>query len=234
VIDLQEISKWYLADRVSVPVLKDVSFHIEAGEFVALIGPSGSGKTTLMNIIGLLDAPSSGSIYIAGQEVSKFKPSQAAKLRNLAIGFVFQAFHLLPHLTALDNVAMPLIYRGIGRRIREELATEMLDHVGLGSFTARFPAQLSGGQRQRVAIARSLVGKPSILLADEPTGNLDTRAAAEIMDLFRTIQNEMDVTIVLVTHDLGLAAQCPRQLKLRDGILQKEQEELASYPEKMT
>lgn len=226
VIDLHDISKWYLAGRVSVPVLKNISFRIEAGEFIALTGPSGSGKTTLMNIIGLLDAPSSGSLCIEGQETAQFRPSASARLRNATIGFVFQAFHLLPHLTALDNVALPLIYRGVGKKLRHGVAAEMLHHVGLGSYAGRLPTQLSGGQRQRVAIARALVGSPRILLADEPTGNLDSRAAAEIMRLFRQIQHDMNVTIVLVTHDLGLAEQCQRQLRLRDGALENAQSEL--------
>jgi putative ABC transport system ATP-binding protein len=223
-IELVGISKHYAAGRVLTPVLRDISLRIGQGELAALTGPSGSGKTTLMNIIGLLDGASSGVIHIDGQNVSRLTRAQAAQLRNAAIGFVFQAFHLLPHLTALDNVAMPLIYRGMPKAERRAVAAEKLDRVGLGALLSRRPAELSGGQRQRVAIARALVGGPRLLLADEPTGNLDTRAAAEIMNLFVAIRDALRVTIIVVTHDPGVAALCPRRIVLRDGLLRDDRQ----------
>jgi putative ABC transport system ATP-binding protein len=231
VIEMLGISKHYTAGRVLTPVLRDVSLRIDRGEFVALTGPSGSGKTTLMNIMGLLDRPSSGSIRLDGLDVSRFTLEQGARLRNAAIGFVFQAFHLLPHLTALDNVALPLIYRGVVKAERRAIAARKLDRVGLGSFLLRHPAELSGGQRQRVAVARALAGDPRLLLADEPTGNLDSRAAAEIMNLFVEIRNELHVTVVLVTHDVEIAARCPRRILLRDGVLQEDQRAFDHAPE---
>jgi putative ABC transport system ATP-binding protein len=230
-IELVGISKHYAASRVLTPVLRDICLRIGQGELVALTGPSGSGKTTLMNIIGLLDGASSGAIHIDGRDVSRLTRAQAARLRNAQIGFVFQAFHLLPHLTALDNVAQPLIYRGIARRERRVIAAEKLDRVGLGALLSRFPAELSGGQRQRVAIARALVGDPGLLLADEPTGNLDSRAAAEIMSVFAAIRDALRVTIIVVTHDPGVAALCPRRIVLRDGSLREDRRLAEGVPE---
>jgi putative ABC transport system ATP-binding protein len=216
-IKLDGVSKHYVTGEIHVPVLRNICLSISQSEFVALTGQSGSGKTTLMNIIGLLDKPSSGSLAIDGYEPAKFSPEHAARFRNASIGLVFQAFHLLPHLTALDNVALPLIYRGIGRKDRRAVAEQKLDQVGLGSFLARRPAELSGGQRQRVAIARALIGDPKLLLADEPTGNLDSRAADEVMNLFVRMRDRSNLTTVLVTHDPSIARRCHRQIILRDG-----------------
>ena len=200
-------------------VLHSVSIAIEAGECVALTGPSGSGKTTLMNIMGLLDAPSSGRLWIAGEDAARGRSHRMAQIRNGVIGFVFQSFHLLPHLSALDNVAMPLIYRGLAKRERRALAAGQLERLGLGSLTHRRPAELSGGQRQRVAVARALVGGPKLLLADEPTGNLDSASARDVMALFFSISRELGITAVVVTHDEALARQCARRVVMQDGVL---------------
>ncbi|MCJ2126314.1 ABC transporter ATP-binding protein [Methylobacterium sp. J-077] len=181
------------------------------------MGASGSGKTTLMNLIGLLDRPSHGEIHLDGVPTAYLRDDDLAVLRNRRIGFVFQAFHLLPRLPALDNVALPLLYRGLGKRLRRARAAEALHKVGLADRASHRPDELSGGQRQRVAIARALVGGPTLLLADEPTGNLDSRAADDIMALFLALNRDLGVTILIVTHDPAVAARCPRRIVMRDG-----------------
>lgn len=217
-IDMQHLNKSYWADKTEVPVLKDVCFTVEAGEYVSIMGPSGSGKSTLMNIIGCLDVPSAGTYLLNGESVSEKSDSEMSKLRNSTIGFVFQNFNLLPRETALENVALPLLYGGVGRRERTERARQALEDVGLGERLTFFPTQLSGGQKQRVAIARAMVGKPKLLLADEPTGALDTASGKQIMELFREL-NKQGVTIVMITHEPEIAAYADRTLYIRDGQL---------------
>jgi putative ABC transport system ATP-binding protein len=216
VLDIKNLSKSYGTDS-SLVVLRDVGLHIASGEFCALTGPSGSGKTTLMNLIGLLDRPSCGSINIGGTPAERLSADQTAQLRNRLIGFVFQSFHLLPRYSAVDNAALPLLYRGIGKRERQAMALSALEQVGLRDRASHRPGELSGGQRQRVAIARALIGGPSLLLADEPTGNLDSRTADEIMTLFLKLNAELGLTVIIVTHDSTIAARCPRRIVMRDG-----------------
>ncbi|MDR6818774.1 putative ABC transport system ATP-binding protein [Neorhizobium sp. 2083] len=213
---LKAVSKTY-GGRNTVSVLENVTLTVQRGDFCALTGASGSGKTTLMNLIGLLDRPTNGEIEIDGIKTSGLTPESTARLRNETIGFVFQAFHLLPRYSSLDNVALPLLYRGTGKGRRRILAAGALDLVGLAGRSAHRPEELSGGQRQRVAIARALVGNPSILLADEPTGNLDSGTADEIMSLFLKLNVEFGMTVILVTHDPTIAARCPRRIVMRDG-----------------
>ena len=217
-IEMQHLDKSYWADKTEVPVLKDVCFTVEEGEYVSIMGPSGSGKSTLMNIIGCLDVPSAGTYLLNGESVSEKSDSEMSKLRNSTIGFVFQNFNLLPRETALENVALPLLYGGVGRRERTERARQALEDVGLGERLTFFPTQLSGGQKQRVAIARAMVGKPKLLLADEPTGALDTATGKQIMELFREL-NKQGVTIVMITHEPEIAAYADRTLYIRDGQL---------------
>ena len=217
-IDMQHLNKSYWADKTEVPVLKDVCFTVEEGEYVSIMGPSGSGKSTLMNIIGCLDVPSAGTYLLNGESVSEKSDSEMSKLRNSTIGFVFQNFNLLPRETALENVALPLLYGGVGRKERTERARQALENVGLGDRLTFFPTQLSGGQKQRVAIARAMVGKPKLLLADEPTGALDTASGKQIMALFREL-NKQGVTIVMITHEPEIAAYADRTLYIRDGQL---------------
>ena len=218
-IELRKVSKIYDLGEVKVEALKDVSLDIQKGEFVALIGPSGSGKSTLMNIIGCLDHPSKESSYrLDNEEVSGLNPDRLAQVRNRQIGFIFQNFNLLARTSALENVEVPLLYNPtIPRRERKRIATEILDRVGLGNRMDHHPNQLSGGQQQRVAIARALINCPPILLCDEPTGNLDTRTAKEIMTLFRDLNEKEGLTVILVTHDLDVARRAKRALVLMDG-----------------
>lgn len=218
-LSIENITKTYRSRAGSLPVLTRVSLEIRRGELCALTGASGSGKTTLMNLIGLLDRPDEGSIRIDGIDTAVLRESHVAALRNRLIGFVFQSFHLLPRLSALDNVALPLLYRGMGKAGRRSLAAAALERVGLAARTAHHPEEMSGGQRQRVAIARALVGAPPLLLADEPTGNLDSHAADDIMGLFLALNRDTGVTILIVTHDPTIAARCPRRIVMRDGCV---------------
>ena len=217
-IEMQHLDKSYWADKTEVPVLHDICLCVEEGEYVSIMGPSGSGKSTLMNIIGCLDVPSAGSYLLGGESVGEKSDKELSKLRNSTIGFVFQNFNLLPRETALENVALPLLYGGVGRRERTERARQALEDVGLGDRLTFFPTQLSGGQKQRVAIARAMVGKPKLLLADEPTGALDTASGKQIMELFREL-NKQGVTIVMITHEPEIAAYADRTLYIRDGQL---------------
>ncbi len=217
-IEMQHLDKSYWADKTEVPVLKDICLTVEEGEYVSIMGPSGSGKSTLMNIIGCLDVPSDGTYLLNGEDIGEKSDNEMSKLRNSTIGFVFQNFNLLPRETALENVALPLLYGGVGRRERLIRAQEALENVGLGDRLTFFPTQLSGGQKQRVAIARAMVGQPKLLLADEPTGALDTASGKQIMELFREL-NRQGVTIVMITHEPEIAAYADRTVYIRDGQL---------------
>ncbi len=218
ILNLQNIFKDYQQDKLVVPVLKDVSFQVEEGEYVAIMGPSGSGKTTLMNIIGCLDKPTSGTYELAGENVEKLKDKELSDLRLKSIGFVFQSFHLMPRESAAENVALPLSYAGVRKKERRERAQKALERVGLGERVDFKPTQLSGGQKQRVAIARAMVNNPKILLADEPTGALDSKSGAQVMELFEQL-NEEGVTIVMITHDPKIAAQAKRVIRIIDGVI---------------
>ncbi|HUX62971.1 ABC transporter ATP-binding protein [Sulfuricella sp.] len=200
-----------------VPVLYDVNLSIAAGEFVAIMGPSGSGKSTFMNILGCLDTPTSGHYFLNGRDVAQLSPDELAHLRNGLIGFVFQGFNLLKRVTALDNVALPLLYAGLGRAERRIRALEMLRQTGLEKFALSLPNQLSGGQQQRVAIARALINRPPLILADEPTGNLDTNTSQEIMEIFTRLNREQGMTVILVTHELDIARYAHRMVRFVDG-----------------
>lgn len=221
IIHLQDIRKSYFMGKQELQVLKGIDLDIRNNEYVALMGPSGSGKSTLMNILGCLDSPSSGQYILNGQDVSKMADDDLADVRNKEIGFVFQQFNLLPRLTALENVALPLVYAGVGRKQRTEMAMAVIQKVGLEDRSHHKPNELSGGQCQRVAIARALVNNPSIILADEPTGNLDTKTSKEIMDIFTQIQ-EAGNTVVLVTHEEDIANYAKRVVRLRDGLIESD------------
>jgi putative ABC transport system ATP-binding protein len=217
-IRLQGVTKQYQMGDQTVHALQGIDLDIGRNEMIAFIGASGSGKSTMMNIVGCLDRPSSGEYWLNGREVATMSGDDLARVRNQEIGFIFQSFHLLPRASALDNVAQPLIYRGVPLRERLALAEQALQRVGLGARVHHRPNELSGGQRQRVAIARALVGKPSILLADEPTGNLDSSTSLEIMDLIREL-HVGGQTVVIVTHEPEIAEQCQRVVRLRDGLV---------------
>jgi putative ABC transport system ATP-binding protein len=219
VILLEEIRKNYIMGRQELQVLKSISLGIRRNEYVALMGPSGSGKSTLMNILGCLDSPSSGRYILNGNDVSKMVDAELAEIRNKEIGFVFQQFNLLPRLTALENVALPLVYAGISKKRRTEMAMEVITKVDLQDRSHHRPNELSGGQCQRVAIARALVNNPSIILADEPTGNLDTKTSYEIMNIFSKIHSEGN-TVVLVTHEEDISNYARRVIRLRDGVIE--------------
>lgn len=216
IIQIENLTKIYDTGSIQVEALKSVSLNVDKNEYVAIMGASGSGKSTLMNIIGCLDRMTSGKYILDGEDVSKLNDTQLAEIRNKKIGFVFQAFNLLPRLTALGNVELPMIYAGIPGSQRYKRAKEALEKVGLGDRIHHRPNELSGGQKQRVAIARALVNNPAILLADEPTGNLDTKSSIEIMDIFESL-NEEGVTIVMVTHEADIASHTKRNVVFRDG-----------------
>ena len=221
IIELRDICKDYIQDKMVIPVLKHVSFSMKEGEYVAVMGPSGSGKTTLMNIVGCLDQATSGEFVLDGQDMGKCSDNEMSDIRLKKIGFVFQSFQLLPRQTALENVALPLIYAGVSRKERQKLAAAALERVGLADRMEFKPNQLSGGQKQRVAIARAMVNSPEILLADEPTGSLDSKSGSQVMDLFRQLSRE-GVSILMITHDAGIAAHADRILEIRDGKIRGE------------
>jgi ABC-type lipoprotein export system ATPase subunit len=217
-IELRDVRRVYDLGEVEVHALRSVTLDIDLGEYVALVGPSGSGKSTLMNTLGCLDRPSHGSYLLDGQEIVTMTRDQRAAIRNRQLGFVFQNFNLLNRTSAIENVELPLMYgRGISGRERRDRAKEMLEKVGLGDRLDHHPSQLSGGQQQRVAIARALVNRPSILMADEPTGNLDSKTSREVIELFRKLNQEQKITVILVTHDQNVARNAKRTLVLRDG-----------------
>lgn len=218
-IHLDNIKRSFMLGKESVPVLNGITLAIDPGEFVAIMGPSGSGKSTLMNIIGCLDKPTEGDYYLAGENVSHYNDKELARVRNQSIGFVFQQFHLLPRLSALKNVELPMIYAGVSKKERQARAEEALIKVGLSDRMNHLPNALSGGQKQRVAIARAIVNQPKLILADEPTGALDSKTSVDIMDQFNKL-NEEGVTIVVVTHESEVAQYANRTIMVRDGLLQ--------------
>jgi len=219
-ISVSGLSKYYLEN---MPVLKDVNFNIESGEFVAIMGHSGSGKSTLMNILGCLDTATDGHYYLEGRDTAALNSDELALLRNRLIGFVFQGFNLLPRSSILDNIGLPLLYSGKSKAERREKASMMLERVGLAQFGDRRPNQLSGGQQQRVAIARALVTDPKLILADEPTGNLDTQTGEDIMKIFQTLNEDQNITIILVTHEADIAAHAKRLIRVVDGKIATDQ-----------
>jgi len=219
IIETHEINKTYKMGSEIIQALKSVSISVNKGEYVAFMGPSGSGKSTLMNIIGCLDTPTSGTYVLNNKDVSDMTENELAEIRNKEIGFVFQTFNLLPRASCLENVALPLVYAGLSKTHREEIAFQALDNVGLGDRTKHRPNELSGGQRQRVAIARALVNNPSIILADEPTGNLDSKTSYGIMELFHELHSKGN-TIIMVTHEDDIAHYAHRVVRLRDGLIE--------------
>jgi len=223
-IELQAVHKTYFLGEVELPVLLGISLNVARGEFVSLMGVSGSGKSTLMNILGCLDYPTTGEYWLDGQEISRLTAKEQARLRNRMIGFVFQSFNLLPRTTALENVRMPLTYNreNLSEHQMNQRATELLGKFGLADRADHLPSQLSGGQQQRVAIARSLVNNPQVLLADEPTGNLDSRTSAELLQTFQRLNRSDGLTIILVTHDPGVAQHAQRIIHIKDGLIEKE------------
>ena len=219
ILDLRAIEKRYGTVKNPVPVLRGISLRVEAGEYVAIVGPSGSGKSTLLNILGCLDRPSAGQYFLAGDDVARMDDRSLSRIRNTRIGFVFQSFHLVSHLTVVENVEMPLFYRRVGRRERRRRALDLLERVGLGHRVKHVPSELSGGECQRTAIARALTNEPALLLADEPTGNLDSVTSKAILAVLREL-NETGRTIVMITHDVDVARAARRRVALRDGLIE--------------
>ncbi len=215
----RDVTRVYRMEGLEVPALRGVTLTVERGAYLAIVGPSGSGKSTLMHLLGGLDRPTSGELYIDGRDVSRLSPIELAQLRNRTIGFVFQSFHLLARTSAVDNVSLPLVYAGVRASVRRRRAAEMLERVGLGHRMTHRPNQLSGGEQQRVAIARALVTSPSLLLADEPTGNLDSATGADVLALLESLNATSGVAVVLVTHDHEVAARAHRQVRMRDGVI---------------
>lgn len=222
-LHIEGLTKQYMTDEVELFALNNINVHVSKGEFVAIVGPSGSGKSTFMNMLGCLDRPTSGSYVLDGIEVTRLKDKELAGVRNQKIGFVFQSFHLLPRATSLRNVEIPMLYAGVGMTERKKRATVALQRVGLGQRMGHKPSQLSGGQRQRVAIARALVNQPSIVLADEPTGNLDSRSSMEVMSIFQELHAQ-GVTILLVTHEADIAQHAERVITFKDGYIIKDEQ----------
>ena len=222
-IEAVDVTRVYSMGGAEVQALRGVSLRVEPGEYAAIIGPSGSGKSTLMHLLGLLDRPSSGVITVGGRDATSLSDSEMATLRNETIGFVFQSFQLLSRTTAIDNVALPLLYRGVSKGERRDRAEAALDAVGLARRTGHKATELSGGEQQRVAIARALVGEPQLLLADEPTGNLDTRTGGEVMETLERLNAESGVAVVLVTHDRDIALRTQRQIYVRDGLIERDE-----------
>lgn len=229
VIDIQGITKTYVNGKLSVPVLHGIDLQVNKGEFVSIMGPSGSGKSTFMNILGCLDRPTTGSYRLNGDEVATLSDDELAFVRNKQIGFVFQSFNLLTKLTALENVALPMIYAGMDKKSRNERAAALLSSVGLGDRMDHLPSELSGGQRQRVAIARALANNPAIIMADEPTGNLDSKSTIDVMNIFRGLYDE-GRTIILVTHEPEIATYASRNVILRDGLIVEDSQNLNMTP----
>ena len=229
VIDIQGITKTYVNGKLSVPVLHGIDLQVNKGEFVSIMGPSGSGKSTFMNILGCLDRPTTGSYRLNGDEVATLSDDELAFVRNKQIGFVFQSFNLLTKLTALENVALPMIYAGLDKKARNERAAALLSSVGLGDRMDHLPSELSGGQRQRVAIARALANNPAIIMADEPTGNLDSKSTIDVMNIFRGLYDE-GRTIILVTHEPEIATYASRNVVLRDGLIVEDSQNLNMTP----
>ena len=229
VIDIQGITKTYVNGKLSVPVLHGIDLQVNKGEFVSIMGPSGSGKSTFMNILGCLDRPTKGSYSLNGDEVATLSDDELAFVRNKQIGFVFQSFNLLTKLTALENVALPMIYAGMDKKSRNERAAALLSSVGLGDRMDHLPSELSGGQRQRVAIARALANNPAIIMADEPTGNLDSKSTIDVMNIFRGLYDE-GRTIILVTHEPEIATYASRNVVLRDGLIVEDSQNLNMTP----
>lgn len=229
VIDIQGITKTYVNGKLSVLVLHGIDLQVNKGEFVSIMGPSGSGKSTFMNILGCLDRPTTGSYRLNGDEVATLSDDELAFVRNKQIGFVFQSFNLLTKLTALENVALPMIYAGMDKKSRDERAAVLLSSVGLGDRMDHLPSELSGGQRQRVAIARALANNPAIIMADEPTGNLDSKSTIDVMNIFRGLYDE-GRTIILVTHEPEIATYASRNVVLRDGLIVEDSKNLNMTP----
>ena len=229
VIDIQGITKTYVNGKLSVPVLHGIDLQVNKGEFVSIMGPSGSGKSTFMNILGCLDRPTTGSYRLNGDEVATLSDDELAFVRNKQIGFVFQSFNLLTKLTALENVALPMIYAGMDKKSRNERAAALLSSVGLGDRMDHLPSELSGGPRQRVAIARALANNPAIIMADEPTGNLDSKSTIDVMNIFRGLYDE-GRTIILVTHEPEIATYASRNVVLRDGLIVEDSQNLNMTP----
>ena len=223
-IEANAVTRVYSLGGAAVHALRGVTLRIEAGEYASIVGPSGSGKSTLMHLLGLLDRPTEGVITVGGRPATSLSDSELASLRNETIGFVFQAFQLLPRTTACDNVALPLLYRGVSKRERRARAEHALELVGLAERVRHRPSELSGGEQQRVAIARALVGEPALLLADEPTGNLDTRTGGEVMDTLERLNHAQGVAVVIVTHDRDIAARATRQIQMRDGLIEHDEQ----------
>jgi putative ABC transport system ATP-binding protein len=222
-LEAVDVTRAYTMEGVEVRALRGVSVRIDEGEFAAILGPSGSGKSTLMHLLGCLDRPTTGTLRIGGKDVARLSGNELAGLRNSRIGFVFQSFHLLARTTARENVALPLVYRGVSRAERRRMAVEALTTVGLEHRVEHRPGQLSGGEQQRVAIARALVGGPAVVLADEPTGNLDTRTGHEVMDLLERLNEERGVAVVIVTHEPDIAHRARRRIHIRDGLIERDE-----------
>ncbi|MCQ5341236.1 MAG: ABC transporter ATP-binding protein [Candidatus Methanomethylicia archaeon] len=224
IITTIDLWKIYKSGKIEYPALRGINMKIRKGEFIAIVGPSGSGKSTLLNLLGALDRPTKGKVIIDGTDISKLKSNELAELRNKKLGFIFQTFNLIPYMSALDNVEVPMIASGIPPKERKERARKLLELVGLKEFEKNRPSELSGGQQQKVAIARALVNNPQIILADEPTGNLDSKSANEIIEILHDL-NKKGVTIILVTHNLNLIKYCHRVFWLKDGLIEKEVEQ---------